>query len=668
MTPAMKVQGAYLQCFLCLLVVGFGVSPPAGAQALHVEPLPNGTELVVVAEPLSDATTVVWPSLQQGPGGAVTSGDLTLVADLEEAFESEGGGAAPAVVVAVGGMPLEDLRVLLERLLGGRMSAAPPKPTGEAVIEGRFERRLGSPGSEGEIRLEVNLPPPADPARSTVEVLWDLLPEVLADDLEGVRSRVDRNRGLLEVRTDPESADVTVRRLRLGLARVAENPGLEATDVDAAARRQLVRRRALMEQHPTAAQHLLDLWVDGRSEAVREFLFGGEGVTVEGVRTAARSWLPQHPGSTVLVLPPRSFNPRFAAPPEILQLDNGLTAAILQRSGASLATLCLRPVVVPDLDGELAATILARLAGELRTGQVQPGWVWVNAWPPQLELAAPVDGFGELSEILFEALSRVADDQRPVIEASGGSARRKALRLMGGVLGVTEGTALSPAELLRTGNLALGVVAEDGEAAAEALRKFWSGGGTSGGAASSQPVAPVPRTREAAAGGDSVLVVDLELGYGGDEALHLVMAELLESRAAAIFSEDEIEVLRPLIPGRQALLLVATAEGTVEAVEERLRAGWGALIAPAGEEELAAVRRRVAATNAAAWSGATGRARRCAAVAAGAVMWRPSSDIEMAILSVSTEATSATLAGFAAWEELLTTGAGMLPIAELKAR
>jgi len=667
MTPAMKVQDACLQCFLCLLVVGPVVSPPVGAQALHVEALPNGTELLVVAEPLSDATTVVWPSLQ-GSGRAVTSGDLTLIADLEEAFESEEGGAAPAVVVAVGGMPPEDLRVLLERLLGGRMTATPPSSTNDAVIEGRLERRLGSPGSEAEIRLEVNLPPPADPARSTVEVLWNLLPQVLADDLEGLRGRVDENRGLLEVRTDPEDADVAMRRLRLGLARVAENPGLQAAEVDAAARRLVVRRRALLEQHPAAALHLLELWTDGRSEAVREFLFGGEGVTVEGVRAAARSWLPQHPGSTVLVLPPRTFNPRFAAPPEILQLDNGLTAAILQRSGTSLATLCLRPVVVPDLDGEVAATILARLAGELRTGQVQPGWVWVNAWPPQLELAAPVDGLGELSEILYEALQRVADDQRPVSEDGGGSARRKALRLMGGVLGVAEGTALSPAELLRTGNLSLGVVADDGEAAAEAIRKFWSSGGTPGGAASAQSVAPVPRTREAAAGDDSVMVVDLELGYSGDEALHLVMAELLERRATAIFPEYEIEVLRPFIPGRRALLLVAAAEGTVEAVEEHLREGWAALTAPAGEEELAIVRRRVAAANAAAWSGASGRARRCAAVAAGAVMWRPSSDLEMTILSVSAEAVSATLAGFAAWDDLLSTGAGMLPIAELEAR
>ena len=91
-------------------------------------------------------------------------------------------------------------------------------------MEGRLERRLGAAGSEAEIRLEVNLPPPSDPIRSAVEVLWDLLPEVLADDLAGVRSRVDSNQALFEAQTESSSADLAVRKLRLGLARFSENP------------------------------------------------------------------------------------------------------------------------------------------------------------------------------------------------------------------------------------------------------------------------------------------------------------------------------------------------------------------------------------------------------------------------------------------------------------
>ena len=662
MTPAMKVQGVCLQCFLGLLLVATVSSHPLWAQALRADTLGNGTALVFVAEPLSDATTVVWPS-PDGSITEVTSSDLTLVADVENALATVAEAPAPAVVIALGGVPFSEFRNLLERVFAGRPSMAPPERRDEELAEGGVERRLGSPGSDAEIRVEVDLPPPARPTRSAVEVLWGLLPELLANDLEGVRTRVEGNRGLIEARTEPESADLNLRRLRLGLARIGDSPALKADEVEAAARRLAVRRQAFLEQHPEAAARLLELWLDGRVDAIREFLFGADGVTLDAVRTAARSWLPQHPGNTVLFLPPRVFNPRFAAPPEMLQMDNGLTAAILERTGTPLSILCLRPVVVPNLDEEVAATILARLAGELRTGRVRPGWVWVGARPPQLEIAAPSDAFGELNEALYEALDRVAADQRPLADSAGG-ARRRALRLMGGLLGVAEGSDLSPAELLRTGNLALGAIAEDGETAAETLKKFWSANERPGGRANSMAVAPVPRTREAAAGGESVVVVDLELGYSGDEALLLVVAELLEARAKAVLPEFQVDVLRPFIPGRRALLMVATAEDTVETVEDGLQAGWKRLTAPAAEEELAVVRRRVAARTAATFSGVTGRARYGAAVAAGEVAWRPVSELELRILSVQAEAVSDSLAGFLPWEDLQTTGAGMLPIAE----
>ncbi len=666
MTPAMRVQGACLQYFLSFLVGVLATSAPVGAQALRLDTLGNGTALVFVAEPLADATTVVWPS----PDGGVTevsSGDLTLTADVESALAAEGDVPPPAVVVAVGGVAFDDLHNLLDRVFLDRLPAALPERGNETLTEGVVERRLGSPGSDAEIRVEVDLPPPEQPTRSAVEVLWSLLPELLANDLTGVRSRMQGDRGLIEARTAPENADIDLRRLRLGLARIADNPALKAGAVEAAALRLSVRRQAFLEQHPEAAARLLELWLGGRGDAVREFLFGVDGVTLETVRIAALRWLPQHPGNTVVMLPPRVFNPRFAAPPQMLQMENGLTAAILERTGTPLSVISLRPVVVPNLDEELAATILTRLAGELRTGRVPPGWIWVDARPPQLEVAAPADAFGELSEALYEAYDTVASDQRPLGEETA-SARRRALRLMGGVLGVAEGTTLSPAELLRVGNLALGAVAADGETAAEALRKFWSAGERAGGAANSTAVAPVPRTREAAPGGESVLVVDLELGYAADEALLLVVAELVEARAEEAFPECAIEVLRPFVPGHRTLLLVATAQDTVEAVEDRLRASWKKVTTAAGDEELAAARRQVAARNATAFSGVTGRARYGAAVAVGEVAWRPVSELELRILSVPAEAVSDALAGFVTWEDLVTTGAGMLPIAEPGAR
>jgi len=669
MTPAMRVQGAYLQCFICFLTVALGVVRPVAAQALHVSRLANGSELLVVAEPLADATTVVWPS---PPGGdeqrvVVTSGDLTLIADLETRLSGDVGAPAPAVVIAVGGASVPDLGALLERVFAGRRPAMKPEPDRHPVVEGRFERRLGAPGSEAELRLEVLLPAPGATTRSSVEVLWDLLPELLDEGLEGVRTRIDGDRGLLEARTESETADVALRQLRISLARIAEEPDLKPAQVEVSRRRLMVRRQAFLERHPDAAERLLELWINGGVDAVREFLFAVDGVTMEGVREAARRWLPRHPGNVVLVLPPRTFNPRFAAPPRVVQLKNGLSAAILERSGPLLATLCLRPVVVPDLDHEAAATILSRLAREIRDDEERPGWVWVTAQPAQLELALPAEEFAQLGEVLQSALGRVTGDTQPVM-AEGGSARRRALRLMAGLLGVADGSTLSPATLLRTGNLALGVVAEDGEAATEAVQKFWATDSSFEGGATTTTVIPVPRTREAAPGEDSVVVVGLELAVASGEVLALAVAELLAQRGEALLPEGTVEVLSPFVPGHRVLLLVASAIGPLNGVEDRLKEGWEIFTSPTTEEELVEIRRRVAADTASEWSGATGRARRCAAVAAGAVRWRPSAELEMSALSVPVEMVNAVLTGFAVWENQQNTGAGILPIVELDNR
>jgi len=668
MTPAMKVQSAYLQCFLFFAMV-LGTTSPIAAQALYVDRLDCGVELLIVAQPLADATTVIWPSVVEGDGNpvAVTSGDLTLIANLEAALGDDDTALSPPVIVAVGGASVPDLRTLFDRMLANRTVASVAPLPKEILVEGRLERRLGVAGGDAEIRFEINLPAAGDPKRSATEVLWDLLPEILADDLVGVRSRVDGDRGLLEARTDSDSADHAVSQLRLGLARIAENPALQDGPVEAATRRLRVRRQASLEEHPQSAELILDLWLHGGVDAVREFLFGVDGVTTRTVRSAASSWLPQHPGNVVVTLPPRSFNPRFASPPTMLQLENGLTAAVLERSGAPLATLCLRPVVVPDLDDELAATVLARVARELRELEQRPGWVRVDSRPAQILMAAPTDQFSELVEVLRAALAQAEDDQRPVM-AEGGSARRRALRLMAGILGIAEGSSLSPASLLRTGNLSLGVVAEDVEAASEAVRKFWMTDRSLLDSATVSTLAPIPRTREAAAGNESALAIALELSITLDEAQALVVAEILASRGTALLDEGSVEILHPFVPGHQVLLVVASATATLEAVEVSASRGWPDFTRPATEEELAEARRRAAAAQAGAWSGATGSACRCAAVASGAVVWRTSTDLEMAILSAPLEVVNSTLQSVADWEGLQNTGAGVLPIVEFGER
>jgi hypothetical protein len=652
------------------LTVAAGLVPARDghAQALLVERLPGGTELVAVNLPLADATTLAWPSVtaEQTPAHLL-AGRLTLAAEVEAALaDPDAAGPAPSVVVAVGGASPGELRDLLARVLGDRapvptLPAVPPR-----LVEGGLDRRLGLPGSDAQLRLEIPMPPAADPRRSAVEVLWDLVPEVLAGAAPVVTGRVDGDLGVLEARVDADLGELTVSELRFGLVRFASDPALEPAAVGDSARRLAVGRRATLEVHPEGALQVLGRWLAGGEPAVREFLFGLDAVTVEAVREVAATWLAHHPGRAQLVLPPTVFNPRFARGPETVRLDNDLTVAILERSGASLAAVCLRPVMVPDLDGSISATVLARVARQLRTGDGRPGWVRVRSEPPLLEVAAPVDGLGELLERVAGAYAEVADDASPVPAASD-DARRRALGLMSAQLGLAADE-VSPATLLRPGNLALGVVAGDAEAAHEAVRKFWSVAGAKAPAADIQSLPTEPRSRVAATGGRSALVVALELPWAGSEAVALVVSEVLADRAMATWPDAAVVVHRPFVPGRELLLLEVDAPGTVVELERLVGEGWRRVVRAVDEASLAPVKRRAAALSSAEMSGAAGHARRCAATAAGAVGWRQPAELELEILTVGPDLVSEVLAGLADLPALPVTAAGALPIDEPRRR
>lgn len=676
MPPDMRIQTALLKgvlgCAAAVLTVALGAGD-ARAQALLVERLPGGTRLVLVNQPLADATTLAWPEISVDglSVGRLTTGQLTLAAEVEAVFkqteDEELARLAPPVIVAVGGVSAVELYALLERVIGDRPPAPVVRPVTTALVEGGLDRRLGAPGSDAMLRLEILLPPLGDRRRSSMEVLWDLMPLLLADVVPGLQSRVEGPLGILEGRVDADNAEQTVGELRLELARFASDPSLQGDDVAEARRRLQVRRYAVLEEHPEGAERVLESWLTGGEDAVRELVFGIQSVTLASVRDAAAGWLPLHPGRALLILPPRVFNPRFAAGPQIERLDNDLTAAILERAGAPLTVVCLRPVLVPDLDGEVTAVVLARLARELRSAQNRPGFVRVRTTPPLIEVAGPADGFGELMEQLTNAYLAVVADSAPVV-GTGDEAHRRALDLMAGLLGVTETEDVSPASLLQPGNLALGVVAADAEAAAETLTKFWLMDLADAGTANVQSMPAVPRTRMAAPGDTSVLVVALEMSFGGNEAVSLVMGELLASRARGLWSGSRVDILYPYIPGRSLLLLEVASRGTVDEVERSMAIEWPKLTAPTNEAELASVKARVASSASAEMSGVAGHARRCAAVAAGASRWHQPAEFELEILTVGSEIVNGLLKSFSELATLETTGAGALPISDLKGR
>lgn len=603
----------------------------AAGQALTVQSLDGGTEVILVTETLAEMSSGCWPVPGENgtwEGRCVVGSDLTFTAELEAALGDLE--EAPAVMIIVGGSGRREAIDRARRVLEGKAAGVSPPRAGSQLTEGGQERRLGQPGGPSILRLKVQLPPVDAPDRTAVEVLWSLLPRYLTEVNSGLRSRIDGDIGTLEFSVDGDMSDLELRNLRLALAQVSGAPTLEAELVEREANRLRIRRSAQLESVERAGLDLLDLWIRGGVNGIRQYLFGPDGVTLDRVREGAGQWLPRHPGHAVFILPPRHFRPRFAPGPQTASMGNDLSAAVLARPSAHLATLVLRPVLLSDLAGDAEAVVLTRLATALRRSESRPAYIAVETRPPRLELAAEAGDFPNLCEALQAALAEVSIDTTPATTGSG--ARRNALRLMAAVLGLDAGTEVTPAMVLAPGNLAIGGVADDAELALEALEKFGVGGSVSETATSGLMAGGVSRHRIPAAGSLSAVAIALPLAAGFP--IPQTIAEILSDRTTRLIEGATVEVLLPLIPGRDVMVLLVALEGEVADLEEAIRNGWSALFSPATEEELVTLRRKVAAQVVMAGGGVLGRARVCAAIAAGADSWRTPSDREMAALTV----------------------------------
>lgn len=616
---------------LASLVMSMGlVAATASGQALTVRSLEGGTEVVLVTQALAEMSAACWPMVSESGqwlGRCATGSDLTFTAELERALGDLE--KAPSALIIVGGSGRREAIDRVAKVLKGKgLDDTPPRPPRD-LTEGGQERRLGQPGGPTILRLDVQLPSVDDPERTAVEVLWNVLPRHLSEVNAGVRSRLDGDIGSLEFSVDGDLGDLELRSLRLALAQVAGAPSLESEAVEAEAKRLRIARSARLESAEKAGLDLLSLWIRGGSTGIRQHLFGPDGVTLSRVREAAGRWLPRHPGHGVFVMPPRQFRPRFAPGPVTGRMSNDVSGAVLARPSAQLAALVLRPVLLADLTGDAEAVVLTRLATALRGSENRPAYIAVETGPPRLEMAAQTGDFPELCEALQRALVGVAGDTTVLGRTS--DARGTALRLMAGVLGMESGVDVTPAAVLSPGNLAVGGVASDAELALEALEKFGVGGdpvgvGPAGG------IGGIPRHRMPAAGTRSAVAVALPLAAGFP--IPETIAELITMRAPEVIEGVTVEVLLPLIPGRSVMVLVVTREGEIASLEDALRGAWKKLFSPAAEHEVEALRKTVAARVVTEAGGVLGRARVCAAIAAGADSWRTPSDREMAALTI----------------------------------
>lgn len=647
---------------LFVLAAAAFLAATAGGQTLEILPAGDGGEVLVVAFPLSDAYGLAWAATGEDGSPEIRSeaGPALMAASAIERVLGGGEGAPlPPVLVVTGAVRPDEISGLVADLSAGRAPAAVPRTAAAPMIEGGVDRRLAPPGAGATLRLRIPLPARDDPLRSPAEVLATLLPALAGAPFPGLAVRLDADDALLTLPVEPELAEGRLGRLRLALARFADDPEVEAGVVERARRRLAVRRLVTLASTPEGAETVVRWWLAGGDAAVRELLFGLEGVGPRRVAEAARRWLAVHPGAAELLLPPRVLNPRFAAGPEEAALPSGTTAMLLERPATPLEAVVVRPVLTPDLDGGATASVLARLAAAIRQSPEAPGWVEVRREPPRLELAVPAGDVPTLLEALGTALEQVGADTTPVAEPAGPEAR--ALALMADALGLTGEGPLTPARLLGPDNLALGMLVTDAEAAREALHKLLGEAPEAAGSAVATDLPTAGRTRVAVSGTTSSLVVRLD-GADGSPAAETALA-LLRSRAEAVLADARIRLVRPRVPGAAVALLVVTAKADFPALEKRLGDAWSGLTAPPGEDAVEAARRTVLERVSRRWSGPVGRAALMAAVAAGQRAWSPPSRWQTRLLTVSAEDVAAVLEGWSAWDRLGVTGAGPLPVA-----
>jgi len=144
-----------------------------------------------------------------------------------------------------------------------------------------------------------------------------------------------------------------------------------------------------------------------------------------------------------------------------------------------------------------------------------------------------------------------------------------------------------------------------------------------------------------------------------------VLRELLTERGRRLLPSDEIEVLDPLLPGRRTLVLLVQGEADLDKLESTVSQQWKTWLAPPKDPELTSVRRRVSSRLAARASGSIGEALVCAGMAAGGDPWRPAADLERDVMAESAEELTSVLSAWLEWKELVTAGAGPLPVESL---
>ncbi len=568
--------------------------PPGGA--LPAGLAEGGAE--VVARPPYRVVLLSLPAVR-APAG---------LAELARALAGYGVAAA----VALGPLPARELVGPLGTLAAG---AGPAAPAGRcSLAEGRVEVVRGS---EDAVELQLPVPGPADPRFDLLPILAAWLQASLRPAFPGLRVDVTGTQGCIVLAllapAPEEDPPVLLPRLRQALAAQLRAP--VPGEALAAARAQVDRRR-------------LRWAVDGRGvavELVTRLAAGGsvagslasQWVDGETLLALARSVLEGHPGAARLVV-----RERRGLGEATTTLDNGASVAAHVLAADVAAVGVALAGVTPAAAGASLATFSRRSA--------ERGWF---AWQGEVlgvataAVAAPAGDAEAALELLAECLAvPPAGEEAPLLARAA--------------------DALGLARAVRGDALAVSVGVPGGaEEATEVAAKFLSALPEAGVVSQVLPSGPTLRWT------------------GAEGQAHiLAVVELLPSAAAAVAGEVLRGRLRAMpgvvarwqsAPGRLALLVEATREGDVPALDQALAAAWQEARRPPDAAALSRARDELLAAVSGDLLPAT--ARRAAS------RFLPMLARVESLGAVEPEEVGAVLAGLAVWEQLLRFASGPAP-------
>jgi hypothetical protein len=530
---------------------------PAGVPVAVVELAGGDVEHLAALVPPTwtpPAAVSGWPAATAARQGALlwsVTVPTTVAAQASVELAAAVAVAGCGAVVAAGPVPVRELR---GPLAGLEAVAAPMAYRPECLLaDGRDEVVRGS---DERVDLFLAVPQPSDPRFDELSAVAAVLERRLAGALPGVRAGVERHEGCWRLAVRLAAGDdaprSVLRRVREQLAAAVAAP-VDAAEIAAVAAPLRRATAVLAGDAADLAERLAErLAQGGRAAGSLTPAVPGPAAASELLREIAGG----RSGSAVIVEAERRSRPEA---PETL--ENGVIVSTRWLADDVAVVALAFGALDPSAAGPLVAAVSTRLAAGGWTAQPRD----VAGVPVVTAVVPPAD-----TAEAIEALSEILTGAPP--EPQGSLLHDAAVAL--GLHGAATAETLSLA-------LALPPDAEEGvEAARKLLSQVPAGGVRSTLTAAGPQLAWTP--------GEGVpqmaAIVELPPTTAGWLAGEVIAGRATDVGAQAVWMSPA---------GRLAVVLVASGEEHVPALDARLAAGWTRMRHPTDEAELVAAAQRL---------------------------------------------------------------------------